>query len=232
MTRMSLSSFSSLTALAVAMSLYAIPRDAEACGTDAYTGQICIMAGSYCPRGTAEAVGTVMPITDNTALYSLIGCTYGGDCRSTFALPDLRGRAPVGWGTGPGLRSHPWGTSFGSEDIIQTISEMPAHTHSAVFTPGGSGEDAQVAVSQDPGTTNSPAGGKYLAAPPGVGVTPVKIYNDGTNLVALEGVSGGGSGGGTVTVQTTGGGQPMYIVPPEIAVRYCIVTEGIYPPRS
>lgn len=113
---------------------------------------------------------------------------------------------------------------------------MPAHSHTATFTPsgsgGGSGTDAAVLVSTDPGTTNSPAGGKFLAKVD-AGLSSVKIYNDGTNLTELEGVSGGGgtSDGGDVNIGETGGGESMPIAGPRLALRYCIVTHGIYPPR-
>lgn len=215
-------------------------QPANACGTEAYIGETCITAAGYCPRNTVEAYGQLLTVIDNEALFSLVGCTFGGDCRTSFGVPDLRGRAPVSYGQGPGLYYRQFGQYYGTEEITQTITQMPEHNHTATFTPsggggGGSGTDAKVMVSQDAATTDSPAGGKYLAKAT-TGLAPIKIYNDGTNLTELEGVSGGGGGGGgstggTVTVDKTGGGQPMDVAGPRLALRYCIVTDGLYPPR-
>lgn len=83
--------------------LFIAPVSVFACGDGAYTGQVCVIAGSYCPQNTLPAEGQMLPISGNEALYSLLGITYGGDARTNFALPDLRGRAPVGQGQGTGL---------------------------------------------------------------------------------------------------------------------------------
>ena len=230
----------SASVLAAVATLTLGGRPAAACGTEAYTGQICIVAGNYCPRNTVEANGQTITISENTALYALIGCTYGGDCRTTMGVPDLRGRAPTGYGTGPGLTAHAVGERYGLESVSQSIAMLAPHTHGATFVPsgnGGSGTAAEVKVSTDPGDTNSPAGGKYLSAASSSGV---KIYNSGTNasaLTPLNGVSGGGGGSaGTVTVDPTGGlpngtVTPIPTVPPSIAMRYCMVTFGLFPQR-
>ncbi|NFV78832.1 phage tail protein [Magnetospirillum aberrantis] len=228
----------SASVLAAVATLTLGGRPAAACGTEAYTGQICVVAGNFCPRNTVEANGQIIAISTNTALFSLIGCTYGGDCSTTMGVPDLRGRAPTGYGQGPGLTTHAWGQKYGQEGVTQTIAMMAPHTHAATFTPSGSGNSssgtaAQVLVSTDPGDTNSPTGGKYLSAASSSGV---KIYNSGTNasaLTPLNGVSGGGGGGGgTVTVDPTGAGQSIPTVPPSIAMRYCMVTQGLFPERQ
>ena len=234
----------SASVLAAVATLTLGGRPAAACGTDAYTGQICVVAGNYCPRNTVEANGQIIAISENTALFSLIGCTYGGDCSTTMGVPDLRGRAPTGYGQGPGLTEYPVGLKYGQESVVQTIAMLAPHYHTATFTPDGSGGGtsgtaAQVLVSTDPGDTNSPTGGKYLSAASSSGV---KIYNSGTNasaLTPLNGVSGGGGsgGGGTVTVDPTGGTPngtvtPIPTVPPSIAMRYCMVTFGLFPERQ
>ena len=241
-TKRALFSTTVLAATTAAVTLSLSARPAAACGTEAYTGQMCIMAGSYCPYNTAEPTGQILQIRQYQALFSLIGCQYGGDCRDTMALPDMRGRAPIGYGTGPGLTPRAWSGKYGQEYVTQTIAMMAPHTHGATFVPsgsGGSGTAAEVKVSTDPGDTNSPAGGKYLSAASSSGV---KIYNSGTNasaLTPLNGVSGGGGGGpsgGTVVIAPTGGISngtvtPIPTVPPSIAMRYCIVLDGIYPSR-
>lgn len=212
-----------------------------ACGQDAYFGQICIMAGSYCPQNTLPAEGQLLPISGNEALYSVLGTTYGGDARTNFALPDLRGRMPVGQGQGPGLSQHNVGAKFGNETITQTLAQMPQHMHTAVFTPSGGGSGGSAATvsvlsTQGAGTLSVPQEGSMLAASLASGGSSANIYAPpGTTgpTVKLGGVSGGGgtSGGGTVTVGVMGGSQPMAIVPPEISIRYCIVTNGLYPER-
>ncbi|WP_024871750.1 phage tail protein [Tolumonas lignilytica] len=213
-----------------------VPSTVYACGEDAYIGQICVVAGTYCPRNTAEAAGQILAVSSNQALFSLLSNTYGGDGRTTFALPDLRGRGPVGWGTGPGLSAHQVGQKFGNETIIQTVSQMPVHNHAAMFTPGsGSAVTISALSTQGAGTLSVPQDGSMLAASLATGSSSANIYApSGTTgaTVKLGGVSGGGStSGGTVTVNPTGNGQPMNIVPPEIAMHYCIVTNGVYPPR-
>ena len=236
--RKSLTGIAGIAGIAMATSILAFSGPARACGADAYLGQVCAMAiMNYCPAGTELAAGQLLDISDNSALFALLGCEFGGDCRSSFGLPDLRGRVPVGYGSGPGLDPHPFAQPYGDEYTYQSVDQMPPHSHTATFTPsgsgGGGGTDAAVAVSQDAATTDSPAGGKYLAKAT-TGALPVKIYNDGTNLTELEGVSGGGgtSGGGYVDIEETGGGKSMPIAGPRLAMRYCIVTDGIWPPRS
>lgn len=220
----------------------AIPVQALACGTDAYIGQVCLMAGSYCPTDTAEAQGQMMAIRDYQALFSLMACTYGGDsgCSTNFALPDLRGRIPVGWSQGPGLSAHAMGQAFGQEGVTQTLAMLPAHSHAATFVPGGGGtpgSNVQVKARQAAGTTDAPSAGAMLGQSSTTSGELVNIYLDpaitsGTD-VTLGGVSGGGgtSSGGTVAVQPTGGSMALPTVPPSIALRYCIVVNGLYPQR-
>lgn len=285
-----LSTLSASLLLAVAGAAIA-PSSALACGDGAYMGQICIMASTYCPENTAEANGQMLPINSNQVLFALLGCVFGGDCKTTFALPDLRGRAPVGYGQGPGLFNHEFGTKFGNEYVTMSQAQMPIHNHAANFTPGGgtggggtasgtvsipvTGTVSGVSVSSLPnltastsGTvklantagggaispsagnvlTTSPAGRPYVAASssdfalggtqtftgPVTGainntVTGGTVSGTASGTVSLP-VTGGG-GGGTVTVDNTGGSRPMATVPPELAIRYCIVTYGLFPPR-
>lgn len=226
----------------------------SACGLDAYLGQTCIIAGSYCPEGTLPAEGQLLPITNYQALYSLLYTTYGGDGRTNFALPDLRGRVPVAWGQGTGLTYHKMGDKFGDESIVQTLAQMAVHNHQATYTPGGtvSGTvslpvtgSARIATSTVPATrSNTPSNNAVLAS---AGSTAANMYGapgstadlaigpagsvTGTASGAVTLTVSGGSGG-TVTVATSGASQAMPNVPPEIAIRYCIVaTNGYYPPR-
>jgi len=98
-------------------------------GLDPFLGEIIMFAGNFAPRGWALCDGQLLSISQNSALFSILGTTYGGDGRTTFALPDLRGRAPIHVGTGPGLSARRLGAKGGAESVTQTISQMPRHAH-------------------------------------------------------------------------------------------------------
>ena len=102
--------------------------------SEPFLGSIIMFGGNFAPRGWALCNGQILPIAQNTALFSLLGTTYGGNGQTTFALPDLRGRVPVHPGQGPGLSSYSLGQSAGAESITLTAAEMPAHTHSQPAT--------------------------------------------------------------------------------------------------
>lgn len=105
---------------------------------DFYMGQIILFAGNFAPQGWAFCDGSLLSIAQNSALFSLLGTTYGGDGQTTFALPDLRGRVAVGAGNGPGLSSYPLGMVGGEEQVTLTTNQMPLHSH-AVNASGGEG---------------------------------------------------------------------------------------------
>jgi microcystin-dependent protein len=135
--------------------------------SDAYIGSVCILASTYCPDGYAEANGQRLNIRGNEALFSLLGCTYGGDCTAMFALPDLRSRAPVHIGQGPGLNRIDQGQMGGAETVILTSSQLPGTTatvsatdivietalnsHGAKDSDGASVMASQVSVAQSGG---------------------------------------------------------------------------------
>ncbi len=96
---------------------------------DPFVGEIRLFAGDFAPRGWAFCQGQLLPISQNTALFSLLGTTYGGDGRTTFALPDLRGRVPVGFGQGPGLSNYSLGQKSGAETVTLNPSQIPSHLH-------------------------------------------------------------------------------------------------------
>jgi len=102
--------------------------------SDPFTGEIRFMANNYAPRGWAKCEGQLLPISQNTVLFSLLGTRYGGDGRTSFGLPDLRGRAPVHQGRGPGLSNVRIGDAFGVEQVVLTEIELPAHSHSLEAT--------------------------------------------------------------------------------------------------
>lgn len=177
---------------------------------DAYIGEIRIFAGNFAPKGWALCNGQLMAITQNTALFSILGVQYGGDGKTNFALPNLNGRAPIGQGAGPGLTPRTVGQAVGSETVSLLASEMPAHTH----VPMG---NTQV------GSTNDPANAVWAEF--GVvgrgGVTPVNLFNPtpDTQMAPLA-------------LNTSGGSQPHNNMQPFLAMNYIICLQGEFPPRS
>lgn len=195
-------------ALAGAALMAAAP--AQACNDTPYLGSICMTAATYCPRGYAEANGQVLAISQFSALYSLMGTTYGGDGKTTFALPDLRGRTPVGQGNGTGLSPVQQGGKRGSESVTLTRDNLPAHNHSAhaVNVPG----------------TGVASANSWIANP-ATGDRPPIVYNgyaaSGSQVPLNEGVIG-----------MTGNSMPVNTLPPQLGVRYCVAMEGIFPSRN
>lgn len=194
---------------------------------DPMLGEVRIFAGNFAPRGWAFCEGQLLPVSQNSALFSLIGCTYGGDCRTTFALPDLRGRVATGVGNGPGLQPITWGQRGSIDYATLSVSQMPSHTHNA--TTSGS---SSIALSATPAVNETPAAGDVPAAAQfgnGLGATKVKAYGPATDLV-----SGGpiNSGTQTISVQPTGGSQSFDNRHPFLGVRYIIALQGYFPSRS
>ena len=101
--------------------------------SEPFIGQITLVGFNFAPRGWAFCEGQLLSISQNTALFSLLGTTYGGDGRTTFGLPDLRGRVPIGPGTGPGLPSYSWGQKGGADREALAINQMPGHSHTVAL---------------------------------------------------------------------------------------------------
>lgn len=172
---------------------------------DSFIGSIILFAGNFAPRGWAFCDGQLLSIAQNSALFSILGTTYGGDGRNTFALPDLRGRVPVQQGQGPGLPNVSLGEHAGSPTVTLTTGQMPAHNHS-------------VAASQNATTTN-PSGGVPANDARG---TPLSIYaaqSDGTQM-------------NPQMIGVAGGNQPVSIQQPYLGLNFIICLQGIYPSRN
>ncbi|MDC8004526.1 tail fiber protein [Aureisphaera galaxeae] len=135
-----------------------------------FIGQIMPVGFNFAPRGWALCDGQLLPISSNTALFSLLGTTFGGDGRTTFALPDLRGRSMVGVGNGPGLSAIQWGQKGGAQTHQLSIAEMPAHTHN-IGVNSAAGEEADPTGKHIAGITDGFAEDTTgnLAAPQTVG---------------------------------------------------------------
>ena len=157
-------------------------------------------------RGFALCAGQLLPISQNTALFSLLGTTYGGDGVSTFGLPDLRGRTAIGMGHGPGLSNRTIGQRGGSETNTLTVAEMPAHNHTATLH----GETAAASASIP---TNQMLGIASIYAPQGAGPD---------QAMAAESIS----------VSNTGGNLPVNNMQPFLTLNYEIALQGLYPSRS
>src|SRR5262245_23907299 len=172
---------------------------------DPFVAEIRIFGFNFAPRGWAVCNGQILPIPQNTALFALLGTTYGGDGVTTFALPDLKARVPMHPGQGPGLSLHDLGETGGTAAVTLQPSEMPAHTHALGVQTAPLG-----AVAAPAGTTlGRPASGKlYVTAapPPPVSMSPSMLAQ-------------------------AGGGQPHNNLQPYLTVNFCIALQGIFPAR-
>ncbi len=186
-------------------------------------GSVHIFGFQYQPRGYAYCNGQLLNISQNTALYSLLGTIYGGNGVNTFGVPDLRGRVPNGQGQGPSLQNYSIGQAAGTETTTLTLLQMPQHTH----TFSGSGSLNAI---QTKGTDQAPDSGSQLARGITKNSTDIpQIYvpagTTGTN-VPLGGLNVAGTNG------ITGGSQPFSNMQPYLTLNYCIATQGIFPSRS
>jgi microcystin-dependent protein len=170
-----------------------------------FIAEIKMFGANFAPNGYAFCNGQLLSIAQNTALFSLLGTTFGGNGTTNFALPNLQGRFPMHWGSGAGLSSRTIGEMSGAEFTTLTVSQMPAHSH-AVTPAAHSGE----------GQTALPSG-NYPAA----GEEPTKPYGPSgdTTLAAFN-------------TSTVGGSSPMSTMPPFLCVSFIIALVGIYPSRS
>ncbi|PRQ04201.1 Phage Tail Collar Domain protein [Enhygromyxa salina] len=169
-----------------------------------FIGMIIQFGGNFAPRGWAFCDGQLLPIAENSALFSILGTSYGGDGVTSFGLPDLRGRAAVHPGNGPGLSHYRLGDKGGAEQVTLTVNQMPSHKH------------GYRAIAGDSKSTTA-AGNALGNSAPGN-----EIYSGGTPDSAMnEGV-----------IANTGGGQPVQIIQPFQCVNFIIALVGIYPSRS
>jgi len=211
---------------------------------DPFLAQITMFGGNFAPRGWAYCDGQLIAISQNSALFSLLGTTYGGDGRTTFALPDLRGRVPIHAGTGPGLSTYRLGARGGTETVTLNTLQIPSHSHAASFTPtgGGGGGAATATVKAVTGANNQTDDptGNFWAQSPTAGAGQADAYADGTSGTEVEmaagavTVTGGGGGitGGSVAIGNTGGSQWHTNVQPFLVIHYIIALVGTYPSRN
>ena len=200
---------------------------------DPFIGQIMQVGFNFAPTGWALCNGAQMAVSQNQALFSLLGTTFGGNGQTTFLLPDLQGRVGVGVGQGAGLPAMQWGEKAGVPSETLTLANLPAHTHSAQFVPSGS---VQVTVNAytETATASTPAAGSVLATPPIVSGSATKIYAPaaGGTAVPLGGVGVNSSFGGQVNVGATGSSMPINVMQPYLGLYTIIALQGIYPSRG
>ena len=180
-------------------------------------GEVRLFGGTFAPRNWADCAGQLLPIAQNTALFSIIGTIYGGDGRTTFALPDLRGRVPVGPGTGPGLPTYREGQKGGTQTNTMTILTMPSHTHPATATTTlnlGPGQATTATGANNSLAASSQAGNIFIDADPAA----VQLQGNPLSL--------------TVTVNNAGAQQPYNNMQPYTVLRYIICLTGVFPSRN
>jgi len=171
--------------------------------TTPFLGEIRLIGFNYAPRGWAFCWGQLLSIAQNSAVFSLLGTTYGGNGSTTFALPDLRGRIPIGLGQGPGLPPVTIGETGGSETVSLLATQIPAHSHSVYGAVNG--------------TRSSNPGGNLLAS------GEMDLYNrDTTGAVELS----------AAAVASNGGGQPHNNLQPFLCMNFVIALEGVFPSRN
>jgi microcystin-dependent protein len=173
---------------------------------DPFVAEIRIFPFNFAPKGWAFCDGQILPLSQNTALFSLLGTTYGGDGKSNFALPNMQGNAPMHPGQGPGLSLHDLGETGGSETVTLLESEIPAHSHTTM---------ASAAV----GNRTTPAANSISRV---TGSTPFVAGSPAPPIVAMSANS----------ITPVGGDQPHNNLQPYLTLNFCIALQGVYPPRT
>jgi microcystin-dependent protein len=195
--------FVALTLVLAVVTLFAVPGTVKA--QEPFIGEIRLFAGNFAPRGWAFCNGQLLAISQNSALFAILGTTYGGDGRTTFALPDLRGRAPVhsGFSQGPGLTRRNLGEKGGQENVTLSVEQVPSHTHAA-------------RASGDFPDSSSPAG-NFLGT-----MQRTRIYSSSGSDVSMA----------TGAIGPAGENQPHNNMPPYLGLNYIIALQGLFPPRN
>ncbi|MAQ75161.1 MAG: phage tail protein [Aquimarina sp.] len=193
-----------------------------------FIGQIILFGGNFAPRGWAICEGQLLPISQNTALFSIIGTIYGGDGRTTFALPDLRGRAPIGMGHGSGLSDRRLGSRSGEETHTLNITEMPTHNH---LTQNNINNDQHVQLSTEAGVRSVPQAGDVPAGASfgsGLSATPVNAYGPANSTVEGQAISSNSG----LEILNNGGNLAHNNMQPFLTMNYIIALVGIFPSRN
>lgn len=178
--------------------------------SDQYVGEIRMVGFNFAPQGWALCNGQVISISQNQALFSLLGTIYGGDGIQTFALPNLQGRVPIHQGNGLGLSPYTIGQSSGSENVTLLSNQMPQHSH-------------LVGVSNQPGSVADPTNAVLAQGNSASGRIPVAV-SDYVSTAATGTLS-------PATISMAGGNQPHSNIQPYLCINFIIAVQGIFPPR-
>jgi len=201
-----------------------------------FLGEIKMVGFNFAPRGYALCWGQQMSIAQNSALFSLLGTTFGGNGQTTFGLPDFRGRGPVGMGQGPGLTPIAQGEMAGTESVTLTQSQMPQHTHTAQSTPYNASLTGPISIpAATTGTTQAAPGNTTVLGPIAAGGRPGTLYATtaaDTTLAPFNATVTGQVTPNNPTIGATGGSQPVSILSPFLGTNFVIATEGIFPSRN
>ena len=171
---------------------------------DPFVAEIRIFPFNFAPKGWAFCDGQILPLSQNTALFSLLGTTYGGDGKSNFALPNMQGNAPMHPGQGPGLSLHDLGETGGSETVSLLESEMPSHSH-ALMSIGAPGNRTNPITNS---IARASSGNAYVPPP-----APLVSMSD-------------------QALPPAGGDQPHNNLQPYLTLNFCIALQGVFPPRT
>ena len=183
--------------------------------TDPLLGSVELWPMNFAPRGWTFCNGQLLPIAQHTALFSLLGTTYGGDGRTTFGLPDLRGRIALGAGSAPGLSSYALGTRAGEENVVLTEGDLPAHDHAL-----GAGVTATLAAGTAAGTLAVPEPGRVIAGHTGA-FAPVDAATSSVGGLSVSGAT-----------ENAGGGGAHENRQPYLTLNFIIALVGVYPSRN
>ncbi len=171
--------------------------------SEPFVAEVRIVGFNFAPRGWAFCDGQLLPLSQNTALFSLLGTMYGGNGKSNFALPNFQGNAPIQHGQGPGLSDYFIGETGGAEFVSLLESEIPGHTHA-------------LQASTNPGSSNNPAGNLYAVPRSG------NAYAPAASLTTMS----------PSALAPAGGDQPHNNMPPYLTLNFIIAMQGIFPPRT
>ena len=179
-----------------------------------FIGEIMIFAGNFAPRGWAACDGQLLSIASNTALFSILGTTYGGNGTTNFALPDLRGRVPMHAGGGPGLSNRALGERSGTETTALLVTNLPAHTPPIAAT-------ASMPCHSGAGSADNPTGAIPAGSATDENYAPAAAANGTMAPVTVGGNTG-----------PAGGNLPFSIIQPYLVLNFCVALVGIFPSRN
>ena len=192
--------------------------------SEPFLGEIIMFGGTFAPRGWAFCNGQLLAISSNSALFAILGTTYGGDGRTTFGLPNLQGRVAMHPGTGPGLTTRRLGQTGGVENVTLTTQEIPSHTHTPTVNTTGAVTAKAVNAG---GNQISPSGNTWADSG-----SNDRDYHTGTPDVDMNAAAINNTLNTTVTIGNTGGSQQHTNVQPFQCVNFIIALQGIFPSRN